>query len=364
MELGAFAASVRDEWSPTVGSPTGSLVSNQIHAGIETIVFALADKGVGAFRVIGEVRPRHEGPWLQFAESVLGGSSCRPLGETTYLYEFASPQPCPSALSDASLAMDTTRLGAGSHDFRVVVEDAAGNRTVVWQSQTYEIGANTDATMRTDARPAELKITSPATRRQRSAHAFQLRGRLVDADSNAIGGALLVVESRGYLPKSDSPRGGWETVGTAVTDAHGAYRFRVPGGPSRTLRVTYYASSIGSPTAMALLDVVVPAQITARARHTRVRNGKSVVFEGRVAGPIPGGGLLVFLEAREPGRWVPAATTQRRVRTSASGRFTLRYRFRRTFSPTSYRFRIVVDEDSAFPHARGVSRSLTIRVRP
>jgi hypothetical protein len=89
-----------------------------------------------------------------------------------------------------------------------------------------------------------------------------------------------------------------------------------------------------------------------------------VVFDGGVAGPIPGGGLLVSLEAREPDRWVPAATTQRRVRTSASGRFTLRYHFRRTFSPTNYRFRIVADEDSAFPYARGVSRSITIRVRP
>ena len=49
----------------------------------QTIVFPVADKGVGAFRVIGEVRPHHEGPWLQFAESVLGGSSCRPVGETT-----------------------------------------------------------------------------------------------------------------------------------------------------------------------------------------------------------------------------------------------------------------------------------------
>ncbi|MDA0166070.1 carboxypeptidase-like regulatory domain-containing protein [Solirubrobacter ginsenosidimutans] len=364
MELGAFAASISDASPPTAVAPTGPVVSDQVHTGVETIRFSVTDKGVGVFRLLGEVRPHHEGPWLQFAESILGGSSCRPLGETGYLYEFSSPQPCPTAVGDASLSMDNTRLGVGSHDFRVVAEDAAGNRTLVWQSDAYEIGTNAEGTARANPRPAQLKITAPGTRRQRSAKAFQLRGSLVDADSNAIGGALVVVESRGYLPKSNAPFGGWETVGTAVTDARGAYRLQVPRGPSRTLRVSYTAPSSEGASAVALVDVVVPAQITARARHARVRNGKSVVFDGRVAGPIPQGGLLVSLEAREPGRWVPVATTRRRVRTSRSGRFSLRYRFRRTFSATTYRFRVVADEDSAFPYARGASRSLTVRVRP
>jgi hypothetical protein len=364
MELGAFAASIEDAAPPAAGAPTGPVVSNQVHRGVETIGFPVTDKGVGAFRLLGEVRPHHEGPWLQFAESILGGSACRPLGETGYLYEFASPQPCPTAMGDASLAMDNTRLGVGGHDFRVVVEDAAGNRTVVWESDDYEIGPTAEVTPRAIVRPAQLKITAPSSRKQRSAKAFQLRGILVDADSNSIGGAVVVVESRGYLPKGNAPLGGWEAVGTTVTDARGAYRLQVPSGPSRTLRVSYTAPSSEGPSAVALVDVVVPAQINARARRTRVRNGKSVVFEGRVAGPIPQGGLLVSLEAREPGRWVPVATTRRRVRTSPSGRFSLSYRFRRTFSPTTYRFRVVADEDSAFPYARGTSRSLTVHVRP
>jgi hypothetical protein len=358
MELGAFVAFVADPWSPTAGSLTGPLVSNRVHTGIETINLSVTDRGVGVFRVIAEVRPHHEGPWLQFAETMLGDDSCRPVGETAYLYEFASPQPCPTALSDASLAMDNTRLGVGSHDFRIAMEDAAGNRTVAWQSQSYEIAANTLA------RPANLRITAPKTRRQRSAKAFQLRGSLVDAESNPIGGVSVLVESRGYLPKSDLPFGGWEPVGTAVTDARGVYRVLIPRGPSRTIRVTYDASSTGGSSAVALADVVIPAQVNARARHTRVRNGKSAVFEGRVGGPVPEGGVLVSLEAREPGRWVPVATTRRRVRTSARGTFALRYRFRRTFRPTTYRFRVVTDEDSAFAYTRGASRTLKVRVRP
>jgi hypothetical protein len=134
-----------------------------------------------------------------------------------------------------------------------------------------------------------------------------------------------------------------------MTNARGEFSIRIPKGPSRTLRVSYVASDV---EAVASTDIVVAAQITARALHTRVRNGKSVVFRGRVIGPIPAGGLLVSLEAHEPGRWVPVATTRRRVRTSATGTFTLRYRFRRTFRPTNYRFRVVTDEDSAFPYTR------------
>ena len=110
--------------------------------------------------------------------------------------------------------------------------------------------------------------------------------------------------------------------------------------------------------------MIVPAQVTVRPNRTRIRNGKSVVLSGRVAGPIPAGGVLVAMEVREPGRWIPVATTRRWVRTRASGTFTLSYRFLRTFRPATYRFRIVADEDSAFQYGRGASRAVNIHVRP
>ena len=52
------------------------------------------------------------------------------------------------------------------------------------------------------------------------------------------------------------------------------------------------------------------------------------------------------------------------MRTTKNGTFTLRYRFMRTFSAATYRFRVVADEDSAFEYTRGVSRTINIRVRP
>ena len=85
---------------------------------------------------------------------------------------------------------------------------------------------------------------------------------------------------------------------------------------------------------------------------------------GRVAGPIPHGGVLVRLEARDGRRWVPVATTRRSVRTSPAGRYRLSYRFRSTFEPITYRFRVVVDEDSEFRYRRGSSAPLAVRVSP
>ena len=110
--------------------------------------------------------------------------------------------------------------------------------------------------------------------------------------------------------------------------------------------------------------MAVPARVTARPRRDRLRNGQSVVFTGRVAGPIPRGGVGVALEVREGKRWVSVPTTRRSARTSGKGRFRLSYRFRRTFQPTKYRFRVVADEDSAFQYTRGVSRTIAVNVRP
>jgi len=111
-------------------------------------------------------------------------------------------------------------------------------------------------------------------------------------------------------------------------------------------------------------DVAVRAQISASARAARIRNGQSAVFTGRVRGPIPPGGVLVALEVREPKRWIPVATTRRWVRTNSAGRFRLAYRFRRTFQTSTYRFRVVAAEDSAFTYTRGMSRAIDIQVKP
>jgi hypothetical protein len=179
-----------------------------------------------------------------------------------------------------------------------------------------------------------------------------------------MAGASLSIRVRPFLPKARTAIGPWTEVGEVVTDANGMFRRRIPAGASRSIRVTYRHPGDADVSATATADVVVPARITVRPRSSVVRNGRSVVFRGRVAGPVPAGGVSVALEVQDGRRWIPVATTRRLVRTSGSGSFKLSYRFRRTFRPSKYHFRVVVDEDSAFEYARGRSRIIAIRVRP
>jgi hypothetical protein len=373
----SFRADIRDDVAPIVTAVRGPLPANASHTGTEAVTFNATDRGVGVFRGVVEARINGSGPWRVMTDSLLApGTACSPLRETASLYEFDSPQPCPTSLSGATVNMDSALLPEGTHQIRVFIEDAAGNQTLVIPPRNYYVPtrASTRAASsplpaatngRGASRTAQLRITAPGNRRLLSAGAFRLAGRLLDTDSKPIAGAKLLVQTRTFLPKAATTQGPWGTVGEIVTDDHGVFRGRIPGGASQSLLVTYTAHpGDPSPSANAQTDLVVPAQVTVRAKRTRVRNGRSAVLSGRVSGPIPQGGVLVAMEVREPGRWIPVATTRRWVRTRASGTFTLSYRFRSTFRPSTYRFRVVADEDSAFQYGRGASRAIDIHVRP
>ena len=47
-----------------------------------------------------------------------------------------------------------------------------------------------------------------------------------------------------------------------------------------------------------------------------------------------------------------------------NGKFAARYRFTRTFSRTTYRFRAVIHSDPHFPYAAAASPVVKVRVRP
>ena len=377
IEVSSFRADIRDDSAPVVTAVRGPLASNASHTGSETVAFDAADTGVGVFRSVVETRINREGPWREMAASVVSPlPGCTPLRETAFLYEFDSPQPCSSKLDGASITMDTALLPEGSHELRAVVEDAAGNRTDVIPPRIFFVAPRGTATPASAPLPAptngtggsrlaQLRITAPGRPRVASSAAFRLAGRLLDMGSKPIAGAKLLVQARPFLPKAGRSEGDWATIGEVVTDEDGVFRGRIPAGASRSLLITYRAHpNDANPSANAQTDVVVPAQVTVRAARTRVRNRQSVVLKGRVAGPIPPGGVLVAMEVREPGRWIPVATTRRWVRTRPSGTFSLSYKFLRTFRPATYRFRVVADEDTAFQYGRGASRAVDIHVRP
>jgi hypothetical protein len=84
-----------------------------------------------------------------------------------------------------------------------------------------------------------------------------------------------------------------------------------------------------------------------------------VRFTGTVPGTPKGARARVDLQAFGGGHWLTFAS-----RTLKNGTFSAAYRFTRTFSAATYRFRAVLRSDDDFPYAAGKSREVRVRVRP
>jgi hypothetical protein len=147
-------------------------------------------------------------------------------------------------------------------------------------------------------------------------------------------------------------------VGATTTSRTGRFSFRVPPGPSRTLRF------ISDPSGDALraargLGARVPASSTIHASRTRVFGDALVRFSGTVLHgrqPIPRTGLVVVLQGHVRGSWQTFADT----RTDARGHWRARYRF--VGRPGSYPIRVRIRRQNGFPFDLGYSRTLRVRV--
>jgi hypothetical protein len=384
-EISGFRADIGDYEPPAASAVRGSLATSATQVADETLEFDASDRGVGVFRAVAEARINRAGEWHEIVSAPVDpGGRCTPVRETSYLYEFAAPQPCPTTVAAARLELGVGALPSGTHTLRVRLEDAAGNSKLLVEPRAFSVPSPPETVAPPgmgDAGSAVLpspvplavrgvvipgpsgrmSITGPRVRALRTSRSFRIAGRLLDAAGKPLSGAAVLIQSRGFFPKSQTGGGYWTSLGSTTTDRDGVFRARIPAGPSRSIKVTY---GYGASATVAQADFTVPAAIELHADRTHVRNGSSGVFKGRVAGPIPSGGVFVALEVREPNRWVPVATTRRWVKTSSTGTFTLAYRFLRTFQPATYRFRVVADEDSAFQYRRGTSRAINFHVRP
>ena len=386
-EVAAFWAEIRDDSPPVLVAMRGPTLTGP-RSSRERFVFDATDVGVGLYRAVAEIKLSGAGDWTEIAGTRIGtAETCEPIRETGYRYEFISPQPCPLDVQAAELTVDASAVPVGVHALRLTLEDAAGNVTTLMPAQTYEVsdpaatqGTSATTNLATSPLPApdlathrsagarptpKLSLAGRTTRVVSRERPIEISGRVRDGAGNPIPRAVVSLRSRSFLPKARKSEGEWVAAGTATANDAGVFRVRLPRGPSRTVLVSYkHDPADAVPAASDLANLIVPANVTARAVRPQVRNGSQMVIAGRVAGPIPSGGVLVNLEARDGRRWVPVATTRRSVKTSSTGRFKLSYRFRSTFHAVTYRFRVVVDEDSDFPYSRGASRLVKVRVAP
>jgi hypothetical protein len=305
--------------------------------------------------------------------------------------------------------VENTTLPEGDYQFRATVPDQAGNEatatrdrdgreeilhisptqvgpfyTIVIDGRPQSSGPDaqdakatvetkiTAAAVRKIAPKRKCKRTTPKRRSRkrcpRSPAAEQLvhelrvpfgkpasvKGTLVTTAGSPISGAEVTVLARPAMAGAD-----YTAEASVRTDSTGRFEYRAPAGSGRTLDFHYR----GNETYKHADDQVVlrvPASATIKASRRSVRNGKRVLFTGKLRGrPYPVKGKLLDLQAYYRGKWRTFATP----RAALDGKWKYRYRFEATRGLVLYKFRVRVRASSDYPYELGYSKVTKVRVK-
>ena len=372
--LNIHAADVEllDSASPTVASTTGDLLDPGPVSGRRMIGAELKDIGSGVHSIDLEV----DGNKVA-SSTVTACAASETAADGTRA--FTQRIPCPASAS-ASIEFDTTTVTDGEHRVRLVGEDAAGNRTSIVE-RTITV-YNTPATpvdaqgitgaVNPFAQPGHLpngsgaaeglkprlRILSGSRERVSTSgprRTIRLSASLATPTGQPVAGARLAVVSKvsGRTPE--------QLTGFQTTDDSGRVTFTLPAGPTRTLRLAYYAFSDSrtftlSPAVVALARTTITMRVSPR----RLRAGQLVRITGSVSRDgMPAGGIDAILQGYQKGLgWRTFRSPKVDARTA---RFETRYRVR--YSANRLRFRIVVRSQEGYPYATSIGPSASVRVR-
>jgi len=180
-----------------------------------------------------------------------------------------------------------------------------------------------------------------------------ITGRVVDSGGFGLPGEPICIEERARIPHWP-----YNVVGSTTTRADGSWSFKLPSGPSRSIRVDYG----GDPELIStFLNLKVRAHATLHLRTHRTSPDRRVYFSGRIPGPLPGK-RVVILRGTVPG--AKRKYLVRRGRTDAFGRFRIGYAFSPVATRTRFVFWVVVPAQNGYPYGLGRSSKRFVRVRP
>ncbi len=176
-----------------------------------------------------------------------------------------------------------------------------------------------------------------------------LSGSLRD-DGLGVAGATICVFARITSEEEN------QLLGTVATDQNGRYEFPLRSGPSRGLTAVYRTEQGLLSAATLLQTKAIP---TLRLRSGVVYNKHFAYFSGEIPGP-DNDGVTVFLQVNIGHGW----RVFRRYSTRNGGKFAMRYRFTRNFTPWTYSMRAQVMGGSDYPYLTGNSDTKSLRVLP
>lgn len=353
---------LRDPEGPSVSNQTGRLTGSTTHSGLEVLSFTAADAVSGVYRVFLDI----DGKTVRTAAVDTNDGRCADAGvDPGTPYEFLYREPCRKSVQ-YDLSFDTRTLTDGTHNLRVSVEDASGNRTSVLSAPEFVVknagagtvggtggsgsgngagGGGTSGSSGTAASACNLSAGGIAARFARTGAtrltvrhggAFTITGRApANADIDVFHVRGSKVTALGSLRTS---AGG--TFSEAFRSRHGGGRIQLCG-----------------PGVATALTLRVKAKVTFKVKLSR---WGLVRYSGRVAtGQIPKGGKIVAIQGKAGSSWQTFALR----RTDRKGRFKGRYRLRVVIPGTKLKFRVRVPSEAGYPFVGVVSKAVTKRVR-
>jgi hypothetical protein len=356
-----------DNTPPTVSGVGGPLVAGGTLAGQQAISFNASDGQSGVYGGSLVV----DGHTIVSQVLNTNGGACQSLNVTSdgqRSFEYA--QPCLPSLS-ASLTLNTNLLAAGQHSLELIVEDAAGNRTIAYNgtittSGPPQVGVNGSLTGRgphiANGDPCAGEALELAVNGKRKppivpyGKRVTVRG-VLHCGTVPIRGARVAITTLGGAASA--------AIDTSVQTAlDGSFSYKLPSGPDRQLRFSYTAySNDPAPSATATAAIMISPRIFLSIKPHHVRNRHTIYWTGTIAGgPYPQQGVTLDVEVQEGRHW----KIFDQVVANRKGRFRYSYRFRLTEEPTTYTFRVALPDTGAqgYPYTHGASNSVKVHVSP
>jgi hypothetical protein len=338
--------------TPKAAGFSGSLFQGAA-SGSGTLDFTATDPGPGVY----QVRAKLDGEQVLAETPYTNKGKCAPVDTSSGIRVFNYAQPCPTEV-DVRAEVQTASVADGTHSLEVEVEDAAGNVSTAYAGlvTTLNHALTTSTQLSTmppdrgscngspcdDAAKLSLAANDPKSLTRAFGHSpVTLEGRLMTPTGAPIKNAQvkLLQQVAGSAAKT--------TAVAASTNPTGAWKLRVPAGPSRLLRVVYYSHVLDTIPA-ATLDVheTVRGAISLHA-PSKAHVGRAITFSGQLAGGyVPADGESIQMEIRYGGRW----RTIEVLPTTRTGRWTYKYIFT-IGAGVSYLFRAATVPNGGYPFA-------------
>jgi hypothetical protein len=256
-------------------------------------------------------------------------------------------RPCPRERSEGfSLDTEAAPFRQGPNTIRACALDYADEEGSNRDCDERRVRVDNLCPISESERGASLKARVVRARRGADrGEGARIAGRLVDASGEGVGGTEVCIATR-----TDAGGFAEEIAATPTTGGDGRFRVRLEAGPSREVRVAYWADAERVVEKIMVLKAAARPRLELSPKGT-LRNGERLHFQVALPGPAREGRLVV-IQARSGGGWQRV----RSGRTSGSGRFTSSYRFHATTGRRTYRFRAFVPEQRGYPYERGRSR--------